>query len=72
MFDPQTGDFTFETNDIAAYPPGDYIFEITGTSATKSAVGTWTLTLVDPCPDTVLTFPNQNPIADSEYILRDP
>ena len=72
VFDPSTGDFTFETTDMVAYPPGDYIFEITGTSATKSDVATWTLTLVDPCPDTVLTFPSPNPLSDSEYILREP
>ena len=56
VFDPITGNYEFYSIDMANYLPGAYTFEITGTVGTKSTKATFVMTLVDPCPTTVLTI----------------
>ena len=72
VFDPITGNYYFESIDMANYLPGDYTFKITGTVGSKSAFETFTLTLVDPCPTAILTIVNPAVFVDQTYILRDP
>ena len=43
---------------MANYPPGAYIFTITGTVGAKSVTATFVMTLVDPCPTTALAINN--------------
>ena len=53
------GVYTFQSNDVGAYPAGDYVFEITGTAGThgdQTSTQTFTLTLVDPCPTSSLSL----------------
>ena len=71
-FDPATGDYTFTSFDMANYPAGDYTFTITGTVGAKSVTETFVMTLVDPCPTTVLTINNPADFVDGDYVLRDP
>ena len=56
MFDTVTGNYIFSSDDIQKFPPGTYTFKITGTSGDFSTSKTFTITLVDPCPDSVLTL----------------
>lgn len=70
-FDVLSGDYFLETIDIDNYPPGDYVFEIKGTVGSKSDFASWTLTIVDPCPDAVF-FLQANPFGNVTYYLRDP
>ena len=70
MFDPITGNYEFYSIEMANYEPGSYTFEITGTVGTKSATATFVMTLVDPCPTTVLTITQPDPFSDQTYILR--
>jgi len=51
-FAPLDGAYTFKSIDKANYPPGDYVFRITGTSGQNSDFTDVTMTLIDPCPDT--------------------
>ena len=71
-FDPATGDYTFTSFDMANYPAGGYTFTITGTVGAKSVSETFVMTLVDPCPTTVLTINNPADFVDGDYVLRDP
>ena len=50
FFEQQTGQFSFATNSIQAYPPDDYAIEITGTVSgfTNSASHIFNLKIVDP------------------------
>ena len=70
-FDTTTGHYEFKTTDIANYPPGDYVFRITGTSGLNSNFVDITMTLLDPCATDPLTL-LENPFVDATYILRDP
>ena len=72
VFDPITGNYEFYSIDMANYQPGQYTFEITGTVGTKSASATFTMTLVDPCPTTVLSIIEPDPFTDKTYPLRSP
>ena len=56
---------------MADYEPGDYTFEITGTVGLSSASINFVLTLVDPCPTTVLMINQPIPFTDQTYNLRD-
>ena len=69
-FNAVTGDYTFNSSDMQNYKPGSYTFEITGTAGSKSAIATFTMTLVDPCPTTAL-FLDESVFTDSTYSLRD-
>ena len=71
-FDPQTGDYTFTSYDMANYPPGDYTFTITGTVGAKSVTASFVMKLVDPCPNVALTINKPAIFVDDEYVLRDP
>ena len=71
-FNAVTGNFEFYSIDMANYKPGQYIFEITGTVGTKSDTALFMMTLVDPCPTTVLTIIDPDPFTDQIYNLRDP
>ena len=64
VFDPITGNFEFYSIDMANYLPGAYTFEITGTVGTKSATATFVMTLIDPCPTTILTITNPDTFSD--------
>ena len=56
---------------MANYKPGDYTFEITGTVGTKSTSSTFIMTLVNPCPTTVLMINEPIQFMDQTYTLRD-
>ena len=70
VFDSITGNYEFYSIDMANYLPGSYTFSITGTVGTKSATATFVMTLVDPCPTTILTITDPDPFSDQTYILR--
>ena len=73
-FDTVTGDYTLHTLDVPNYPPGDYVFEITGvagTNADVSEVITFTLKMIDPCPDSSLSLIIPSWPSTTEYVLRD-
>ena len=63
------GTFEFETTDMVAWPPGDYVFKITGTLGDKSDDATFTLTLADPCNESLLSIVKPVSFVDSYYIL---
>jgi len=48
--DPSSGDYSFESTDMANYPPGTYEIKVTGTVGTQSDSITFVMELVDPCP----------------------
>ena len=72
VFDPASGDFEFWTIDNISWPPGDYIFTITGNIGNKSDSTTFTLTLVNPCGTSILSIVKPADFVDGEYKLRDP
>ena len=52
------GIYTFQSDDVRNYPAGDYIFEFiatTGTNNDMTATKTFTLTLINPCPDSIIS-----------------
>ena len=55
-FDALTGSYTFQTIDIVSHPPGIYTFEVTGKVGNKSASITFTVEMIDPCPDAVISL----------------
>ena len=55
-FDTASGNYSFISLDMINFPPGDYIFEITGRVGAKTATATFTMTIVDPCLTTALTI----------------
>ena len=63
-FDSVTGDFHFNSIDTVNFLPGTYTFKIIGTEGSLSAFETFTVTLVDPCPTSTLTFINPSPFVD--------
>ena len=69
VLDPVTGNYAFESTDMATYPAGTYLLLITGTVGTKSDSFTLTIELVDPCPTALITL-LPSPISDDEYVLR--
>lgn len=71
VFDPATGDFTFETDDVtmADVTPGDYVFDITATVGTTVSTVQFTLTIADPCIDQItLSIPGVH-FVDTSYLL---
>ena len=71
-FDPVTGNYDFQSVDMANYPAGAYTFTIKGTVGAKSVTETFVMTLVDPCPTTTLTINQPDPFTDKTYVLRAP
>ena len=71
VFNTITGDYAFESTDMANYLPGVYQFEITGTVGAKSDKIVVDIRLVDPCPTTVINL-EPSPFVDETYVLRDP
>ena len=71
IFNGATGNYEFQTTDMATYPAGTYELLITGTVGTKSDYFTLTVVLVDPCPTATITL-KPTPISDYEYVLRNP
>ena len=71
-FDQVTGNYVIQTYDMAAYPPGTYVFTITGTIDDKSDSAVWIATFIDPCPAAVITINKPPSFVDAEYILGDP
>ena len=55
-FDTSTGNYDIQTLDISTYPPGDYIFTITGYLGNKSAIATFTVTFINPCDTATLSI----------------
>ena len=55
-----------------AYPPGDYVFEITGSVGSKSDTVEFVMTLVDPCPGIELKIVDPDPFRNVTYLLGDP
>jgi hypothetical protein len=55
-FDPNNGDFTFQSNDIVSFPPGEYKFEITVSVGTQETVVEYVMNLISPCADATLTY----------------
>jgi len=70
-FDSMTGDFAFESIDMANFPPGIYQLEITGTVGTKTDKIVVDIELKDPCPTAAISL-LPSPISDDTYVLRDP
>ena len=69
LFDSNSGDYQFESNDMSVVLPGDYVFEITATVGSTVSSIQFTLTLVDPCLDQVaLTIPSFH-FVDKSYDL---
>lgn len=64
------GSYILNTIDMASYPAGDYTLSITGTVGNKSASTDIVVTLVDPCPNTLLTIVEPDPFEDDTYVLR--
>ena len=56
--------------DMASYPAGTYSLKITGTVGNASAFTSVTVTLVDPCIDTVITIADPDPFYDASHVLR--
>ena len=69
-FESSTGHYDFKSTDIENFKPGSYTFEITGTIGDLSDSATFTMTLVDPCPTTILSI-NDDVFSDINYLLRD-
>ena len=55
-FNTLTGDYSFQSTDLANYPKGLYQFEITGTVGTKSDKIVVELNLSDPCSTAAITL----------------
>lgn len=68
-FDTVDGSFSFSTNDKTTYPPGEYTFTVTGSVGSASDSVTITVTIEDPCIDTLITLTED--FADLSYTLRD-
>ena len=71
FFDPDYGDFFFYGDDPYEWPPGDYIFKITGTIGDLSDVYDFVLKLEDPCVIAQFTW-GTIPFTDAVYILESP
>ena len=56
VFTRSTGKYEFSSTDMLNFEPGNYAFEISATIGSKSASRTFSMTLVDPCPEAVLTL----------------
>ena len=69
-FDSITGNFVFESIDMANFPPGIYQLEITGTVGTKTDKIVVDIELKDPCPNAAISL-LPSPISDDTYVLRD-
>ena len=69
IFSAVTGNYEFQSTDMANYPAQTYELLITGTVGTKSDSFTLTVVLVDPCPTATITL-NTTPISDYNYVLR--
>ena len=55
-FSTSSGQFTFQSTDLASYPAGTYRFRVTGTVGNKSDAVEFDMVLVDPCPNVSLTL----------------
>jgi hypothetical protein len=72
-FDSATGEYTFSSEDMETYSPGDYKIRITGTVVEGDSISDsidFVMTLVDPCPTASLTL-KQSPFSDAVHYLRD-
>ena len=70
-FNTLTGDYSFQSTDLANYPKGLYQFEITGTVGTKSDKIVVDLNLSDPCSTAAIIL-EPSPLQDVTHVLRDP
>ena len=71
-FDTNTGDFLKDILEPWEFDDGDYTFTINGTLGDKSVESSHTVTLIDPCPDALITITKPPSFVDSEYMLGDP
>jgi hypothetical protein len=70
-FDPNTGVFTFSTQDQTNFPPGNYDFTVTATIGQTSTDVTFTMSLTNPCAQATVSIAN-DPFEDSyTYVLRE-
>lgn len=69
-FNTATGDYFFQSTDVFAFEPGTYEFRITGTVGIQSDTATFSLILVDRCPESTF-FLKSNPFSNETYYLRD-
>ena len=68
------GTWTFMTDQIRTYEPGEYEFTIegvTGIDSFQTTQATFTFTIVNPCPLVTLSLID-NPLTNVTYSLRDP
>ena len=57
---------------MATYPPGSYIFTLTGKIGDQTTYATFNLMFQNPCVFTTVTIIKPSTFGDGEYILRDP
>ena len=73
-FDPQTGNYQFSSTDMKNFLPGTYVFKIEGTienmHGSQSVYAEFSLTLVNPCPESTLSL-LPSPFADTEVWRRE-
>ena len=67
-FDEVTGYYNFYSTDKMMFPPGDYVFEVTGTVGDISDSAQFTLTLSDPCEAGLIQL-KPSPFEDRTYVL---
>ena len=70
-FDPTSGDYSFQTKDKFFFPPGAYIFKISGSTGKRFASIELVVTLADPCYTEKIVL-SPSPFQDTEYMLREP
>jgi hypothetical protein len=70
-FDPSSGQYKFSSTDMVNFEPGAYFFRITGILGSQSETATFTMTLVDPCPEASL-YLQPSPFADMTVWRREP
>ena len=70
-FDVETGNYMFQTTNRDKYPPGRYVFTITGTSGGMSDSAKFVMNLVDhPCAYAKIDLKEQH-FPDVKYVLGD-
>ena len=71
FFDTESGTYIFQSTNRDKYPPGEYIFNIYGTSGGMTAVTKIVMTLADhPCSRVKIEL-RDNPFEDVNYVLGD-
>lgn len=66
-FDKLTGDYQFNCHDATTFPPGEYEFCVTPSIGTVKVDVTFSVTLIDDCPETVYPTILNNPFSEGPY-----